>query len=61
MKTYRCLLITISLIMLSTAAFSATYYVNGTTGDDTYDGLAAVWDGTHGPKKKNSDRYKYSS
>ncbi len=28
-----------------------TYYVNGSTGDDDYDGLAAEWDGTHGPKK----------
>ena len=27
-----------------------TYYVNAATGDDAYDGLAKVWDGTHGPK-----------
>ncbi len=27
-----------------------TYYVNGATGSDTYDGMAAAWDGTHGPK-----------
>jgi len=27
-----------------------TYYVNGATGNDSYDGLAKVWDGTHGPK-----------
>ena len=27
-----------------------TYYVNGATGHDSYDGLASSWDGTHGPK-----------
>ena len=27
------------------------YYVDGTEGDDAYDGLAQEWDGTHGPKK----------
>jgi len=27
-----------------------TYYVNDATGSDAYDGLAAAWDGTHGPK-----------
>ncbi len=26
-------------------------YVNGATGDDTWDGQAPAWDGTHGPKK----------
>jgi len=26
-----------------------TYYVNDATGNDAYDGLAKVWDGTHGP------------
>ena len=26
------------------------YYVNGTTGSDSYDGLMASWDGVHGPK-----------
>ncbi|MBM3148917.1 MAG: hypothetical protein FJZ88_02670, partial [Chloroflexi bacterium] len=26
-------------------------YVNGATGNDSYDGLAAAWDSTHGPKK----------
>lgn len=29
-----------------------TYYVDGVNGnDDVYDGLAAAWDGTHGPKQ----------
>ncbi|MBN1917726.1 MAG: right-handed parallel beta-helix repeat-containing protein, partial [Verrucomicrobia bacterium] len=27
-----------------------TYYVDGATGSDAYDGLAIAWDGTHGPK-----------
>jgi len=27
-----------------------TYYVNAATGSDTYNGIAAVYDGTHGPK-----------
>jgi predicted outer membrane repeat protein len=27
------------------------YYVNGSTGDDAYDGLAPTWDGVHGPKQ----------
>jgi parallel beta-helix repeat protein len=32
-------------------AFATTYYVNGSAGNDSYDGLAPTWDGTHGPKK----------
>ena len=36
---------------IAACSFAATYYVNGTTGDDSYDGLASTWDGTHGPKK----------
>lgn len=31
------------------------YYVDGTNGRDDYDGLAAVWDGTHGPKRVIQD------
>ena len=30
---------------------AAKYYVNPVQGDDTWDGLAASWNGTHGPKK----------
>ena len=44
----------VSTLILSCSAISAyatTYYVNGTTGNDSYDGLAAEWDGVHGPKK----------
>ena len=29
-----------------------TFYVNNTVGNDDYDGLAAAYDGTHGPKFK---------
>ena len=29
-----------------------TFYVNNTVGNDDYDGLAAAYDGTHGPKLK---------
>jgi parallel beta-helix repeat protein len=49
----RSLLCTTALCLLSWAPIFAgtTYYVNGTIGDDAYDGLAATWDGTHGPKK----------
>ena len=28
-----------------------TYYVNDSTGSDANDGLAPIWDGTHGPKQ----------
>jgi len=28
-----------------------TYYVNGTLGNDSWDGFAPIWNGTHGPKK----------
>ena len=52
----RCNFVVCAFIFLGTLAFpsmlaAADYYVNGTTGDDTWDGLAAAWDGTHGPKK----------
>jgi len=37
--------------MLTPAALADTIYVNGATGDDTWDGLCATWDGdTCGPK-----------
>ena len=29
----------------------ATYYVDGTNGNDDWDGLAEIWDGQHGPKR----------
>jgi predicted outer membrane repeat protein len=38
-------------LSLMTAAQAATNYVNGTAGNDSYDGLAPVWDGAHGPKQ----------
>jgi len=39
-------------IYSSDPTFSAViYYANSSAGDDSYDGLAAEWDGVHGPKK----------
>ncbi len=35
----------------SMGAFATDYYVNGAAPDDSWDGLAPVWDGVHGPKK----------
>jgi parallel beta-helix repeat protein len=43
--------VSILVFVLVSSAFTTTYYVNGSTGNDAWDGLAAVWDGTHGPKK----------
>ena len=43
--------VVLASILFSFEATATTYYVNGTTGNDIYDGRAAVWDGTHGPKK----------
>jgi hypothetical protein len=38
--------------LLAGAAQAETYYVNGATGDDSWDGLCETWDGgTCGPKK----------
>lgn len=31
------------------SVIAATYYVSQSTGEDSYDGLAPEWDGTHGP------------
>ena len=39
------------LCLITAQAFSTTYYVNGTTGNDSCDGHTPEWDGTHGPKK----------
>ncbi|THF76219.1 S-layer homology domain-containing protein [Cohnella fermenti] len=33
------------------SVIAATYYVSQSTGEDSYDGLAPEWDGTHGPWK----------
>lgn len=41
----------ITIISLSIAVSATDLYVNGTSGNDSWDGLASVWDGTHGPKK----------
>ncbi len=41
----------LALLTIPALLFATTYYVNDTTGNDVYDGLAPAWDGTHGPKK----------
>ena len=51
MKSASVIVVTILSIFIMSSVYSTTYYVNGTTGNDLWDGLAAVWDGTHGPKK----------
>jgi len=39
------------VVFLSASLQANTFYVNGILGSDTWDGLAPVWDGVHGPKK----------
>jgi hypothetical protein len=41
-----------ALALAAMTARAETYYVNGTTGNDNWDGLCEEWDGgTYGPKK----------
>lgn len=35
--------------LVSPTSTGVTYYIDGTNGNDSYDGLAATYDGTHGP------------
>ena len=45
--------ILISLILacfIITTASATTFYVSDPNGNDSWDGLAPIWDGTHGPK-----------
>ena len=39
------------LFALSGIAMATDYYVNGTAGNNAYDGLTQTWDGVHGPKQ----------
>ena len=41
----------VALPMAGTVGAASPIYVNDTTGNDAWDGEAAAWDGTHGPKK----------
>jgi len=41
----------IALSFAVNAASGTTYYVNDTNSNDSWDGLAPVWDGVHGPKR----------
>jgi len=40
----------LSFVAISVTTQAATYYVNDTAGNEAWDGLAAAWDGAHGPK-----------
>jgi predicted outer membrane repeat protein len=51
MKIINLVILFIGLFISVDSLASTTYYVNGTTGNNSYDGFAAAWDGTHGPKK----------
>ena len=48
-RIFSCSLI-IPLFALALRAAATTYYADAEDGDNAYDGLAAVWDNTHGPK-----------
>ena len=51
-EQFTALLLSAGLLGLTTSAYAKTNYVNNVTGSDDYDGLAAVYDGVHGPKFK---------
>jgi hypothetical protein len=38
-------------VPVGTVRAATPIYVNGSTGNDSWDGESADWDGTHGPKK----------
>lgn len=42
----------VGVLLSSLPSFGKILYVSNTVGNDDYDGLAAVYDGTHGPKFK---------
>lgn len=54
MKMSRIALAVFAVAVSSLPLFAdpQTFYVNNTVGNDDYDGLAAAYDGTHGPKFK---------
>ena len=51
MRFFAVLIVLFVFQLIPECYSAATYYVNGSIGDDTYDGLASEWDGTHGQKK----------
>ena len=51
-EEFTALLLSAGLLGLTVSAYAKTNYVNNVTGNDGYDGLAAVYDGVHGPKFK---------
>ena len=46
-----CILGGVTVLLISVSVGAADLYVDAVSGFDFYDGLAAVWDGVHGPKK----------
>lgn len=49
-KTFLAIL-SMTLAAVPFAVATTTFYVNGGSGNDSWDGLGPDWDGTHGPKK----------
>lgn len=49
--THFAAVIPLVLILAASSALATTYYVNGTNGSDSWNGLAPAWDGANGPKK----------
>jgi hypothetical protein len=41
----------VAIVPADTVIAATSIYVNATAGDDSWDGQAPAWDGTHGPKK----------
>ncbi len=52
-----CLIVFCSAI----SCYSRDMFVNRSTGNDSWDGLASVWDGVHGPKDTIQSAIDYSS
>lgn len=50
-----CILSLAGALIAGNLAAETVFYVDGTNGRDNYDGLAAQWDGTHGPKRVIQD------
>ncbi len=51
MKTALTISLFVFTCFISSTAIATTYYVSGTTGNDSWDGRTTEWDGLHGPKR----------
>jgi len=49
----------LSLALAQQPVLAETYYLDASSGDDSYDGLAAAYDGTHGPWKTLARTYSW--